>query len=218
MKTYLKNLLNELLEELIRNQSHIVHLLQPGLNSKQIDEKIIDLPIDLPKEVYALYKWRNGINWSDKYSLGEMWIFPLGIFTSIERSIENYKYYQNTNDKFWNESLFMLFEGGGGEMFFIDCNENSISYRMIIMLDYGAVDHEILITIYDSLNKLIETIVECYKEKIFWFEDTDPNYDLQRPLKILNRDSRREIIKSRDKNPNAELWKIFDADKLKNTI
>lgn len=201
-------LLNELLNHLLVNKAPSCKILQQGLTRNEIDLYTDHLNIQLPEEVYALYEWRNGINWTDQFSLGEMWLFRGGLFVSIERSVETYEYYLRNSDGWWNESIFQLFESGGGQMFFIDCDSNSPAYKMILFVDYGAADRDIVVTCYDSLDNMLETIIECYAQKAFWFEDSDVSINNHHP-RMLRFDFEKELMISGEKNPRSDLWKFF---------
>jgi cell wall assembly regulator SMI1 len=54
--------LERILDWLQQNSLSSAAEFLPGLSFKEIEERVSDLPFKLPKEVYALYQWRNGTN------------------------------------------------------------------------------------------------------------------------------------------------------------
>src|ERR1044072_8480499 len=144
MEDQTKSLLNGISEVLDKAKAPLANILQKGIGKETIQEKIKGLNINLPGEVYALYEWRNGTFIpDDSYSYDQTWIFPLGTFCSIEESVESYRYFVG-NDDYWNNTMFMLFKSGTGEMYLIDCNDESPTYHMIYKHWVGAVDYEVV--------------------------------------------------------------------------
>ena len=97
----------------------------------------------------------------------------------------------------------MVFESGGGDMLVMECDKKSNHYGMIYEYDLGATDYEVMITKYDSLSSLLDTIIKCYKEKLFTIN----------PLKGVNRSNFDlflcEVKISKEYNPMSEYWKLF---------
>ncbi len=193
----LKSLLSKLYQVLLKKESILPKLLQEPISRKEIDKLIENLDIVISEDVYELFGWKNGIRTSDDYFIGQLWIFPLGGFFPIEDSIERYNYYAG-KDGYWSKSMFLLFESGGGEMYLLECDENSPNYGIIFKHSIGAIDYDVIITAYDSLSALIRTVIECYEKDIYFLSTTgvESNFDLE--LEVAKRN-----------NPNSELWKIF---------
>lgn len=93
-------------------------LLKPGLSYETIQQKVRDLPFELPTEIYDLYLWRNG-------GLLELLPYPgldyecdyeqIHRFFSLDEAI-------NIAVKDWDNSWFPLFDTDGN-IFFIVGNE-----------------------------------------------------------------------------------------------
>jgi hypothetical protein len=109
-------LCEQLLLELEKAKSPVLSYLQPGLSKSAVDSylKSADIGIFFPKEVYALYGWKNGFNDEDAETkaLGELWLFKLGIYVSLDLAIANYLGWAIQND-YWPKGLFPLFDSGG---------------------------------------------------------------------------------------------------------
>lgn len=129
----MKTLLDELFSELNSVNSPLATAFNEGIEKRVVAEKIQYLPINLPEEVYELYTWKNGLSeeQTSLKTIGEQQIFPLGIFSPLEISIEAYKYYALEN-KYWQTYMFPIFESRGGDYFLINCNNNSDSSKMIV--------------------------------------------------------------------------------------
>ena len=90
---------------------------------------------------------------------------------SIEKAVAVHKVM--AADKFvgWNLNQFPLFESTAGEFLLIDCDPNSPSYKMILFHSVGSTDFDMIITLYDSLHSMFTTINECFRRKIYQYED-----------------------------------------------
>jgi SMI1 / KNR4 family (SUKH-1) len=170
-------LCDQLLHELIIVKSPIVSSLQPG-NSKEITENLLkeaNINLVIPDEVYSLYGWRNGITEDDASSkdFGEISLFTLGIFTPLNFSIDSYKESAIVKG-YWAESLIPLFESGGGDYFLIDTHEKSITYKMILFYSPSNPYIHQPTSIFDSLDSLLTNIIECYREKAYYFSPDSP--------------------------------------------
>ena len=148
----------------------------------------------LPEHLLQLYGWHNGTSL-------DLPIFTLGFFVSIERMAEIYNYMAG-EDEFWKLSMVPIFESRAGEFYLIDCDERSEKYGTILKYYPGSVDFKVIIDIYDSLESLFKTILECFQQEAYSYEP-DPFLlvlDFQLSFKIAIRN-----------NPKSTYWnQIFD--------
>lgn len=177
----------------------MIHLLQPGIGKSSIDKEIEPLKIDLPDEVYTLYSCKNGTSEGLNYNLGQLWIFPLGQFSSLEDSLRAYRSFVGRDD-FWKKEMFMLFMSGGGELFLLDCDKQSPTFKMILLHSVGATDYEVIITIYDSLESLFATTIECLESGAYYYDKSG----------TLNHDMRKEKVIAKKYNPKSAYWRLYD--------
>lgn len=199
MQSTFQNSLNALFEELIKSNSAIVNWLQPGISKNNIEEKLQAHRMIFPTEVYDLYAWKNGIQEEklETRRLGELSMFRLGIFPPFEINLSDYGEFRSAG--LWDENFFPVFGSGGGDFYLIDCDKSSRTYGMLHYYSPSAVDYKGIITIYDSLESLISTVVRCYESKIYYFSDSgilNINFDLEIPI-------------SKSENPKSEYWKIY---------
>lgn len=161
-------ILNKLELFLNPEQSVSGKLLQPGLSENNIREKITTLPITFPKEIFELYQWKNGIAGNHDARIGQQEIFPLGIFDSLEETIQTYKYY--TSKGHFSLNLFPLFSSGGGDFVLVNLDSDSTQYGYIYLYS-PVLYHEDLESMYSSLNNLFNCVLECYQAGAYYFED-----------------------------------------------
>lgn len=199
MASPLNILFEKLTQHLIAGNSPLPGLFQDPIYKATVDKHVGGLNITLPEEVYTLYSWHNGIIDTENYTFGQLWIFPLGIFIPIERSIEGYHYYAG-KDGFWEKSMFMLLEAGGGEMYLIDCDPNSPTYCQILKHNNGAVDHDIVTPIFDSLESLFISIVECFEKRAFYHNVKG----------AIQSDPELENAIFKKNNPKSKFWDIYN--------
>lgn len=188
--------LSTLTKALQKYNPKLLDNLQEPLSKHRIDEVGEKLNIKLAQSIYDLFEWKNGVYLPEEYYLGSAWLFPLGGFFPIENSIERYEYYAG-NDGYWSPTMFLVFESGGGEMYLLECDENSPQFGMIYMHSIGDFSFDVIISAYDSLDSLISTIIECYEQGCYRLvgNSIQSDYELEKSI-------------SKKYNPKSEIWKI----------
>ncbi|MBD2454183.1 HEAT repeat domain-containing protein [Nostoc sp. FACHB-87] len=136
--------------------------LQSGLTEQEIEEPLKNLPFQLPKEVYELYRWRNG----SRFDV----FFPTGsglVFLPLETAIEQYNlnaYVHSTtaeyagSDDDWNPYYFPIFFEGI-EMFFVIGHDKQQENSPVIYYFGEDGSHDIFCS---SLTTMMQVIAECY--------------------------------------------------------
>ncbi|MEL6459882.1 MAG: HEAT repeat domain-containing protein [Cyanobacteria bacterium J06621_15] len=153
-----------------RNRPEYATTFQPGLTEDEIEEKVKDIPFQLPKEVYELYQWRNGSTF-DYFLPGAGFLF-----LPLERAIEEYEAMSTVNltnleyygDDFgWNPYYFPIFFEGIENFFVIGSDKQQEESPVIY---YFAEDgsHDIFCS---SLTKMIQVIAECYETGAYYIEE-----------------------------------------------
>jgi SMI1 / KNR4 family (SUKH-1) len=177
----------------------ILNKLQHGIiiEGNKIDNFYGELPTDL----FKLFKWKNGTKPENNVDpIGSLCLFPLGMLLSFDEIIYTQKEMAG-RELGWERTKLPLFEDGGGEYFLIDCDSSKSSFGKIIYFSRGAVDFNRMISIYDSLYTLFQTIYECNKSGVF-------NYNTEKG--ILDYDNLKKNKISRELNPLSDYWKLFD--------
>lgn len=200
----MKILLDQFSEQLSLSGSHIIKELQPGIDRTIVEKSIRDFSLNLPDEVFELYAWRNGLNpeYLESSEVGEMELFKLGIFPPFEISLEEYNDYAWKNN-YYEKSFFPLFGSGGGDYFLINCEDESNERGRIYYFTLSSYEFDKWISMYDSLETLIQTITYCYKEGAYSYNlEEGPSLQIDIPLE-------REIC--RVNNPLSDYWKSLEC-------
>lgn len=194
--------LNTLFTILAQKKCPIVDLLQRPLTKEEIDVQVESLPLRLPDEIYSLYMWRNGVTSTEKIYSGAGSLIPGAVFYEFSNAVLRYHEYAG-KDEFWNSSKFLVFDSVGGEMHIMECDESSKDFGKIFYHDISALEFDTLISIYDSLDTMLDTVIECYIEGLY-------SCDPIKGIKHANDDAfAREAEISKKHNPQSLYWTLF---------
>jgi hypothetical protein len=193
----LQKFLEDLDRELHRLDAPILKRLNKGASTD--DLKVTFNDIRLPPEVYQLYNWHDGTIFDTRVPIGEFWIFGGAALMSSARAVEVNKL-RSGKDDHWTVQKFPLFESRGGEYFLIDCAHRGRTAGMIFFHSAGAVDFDTMISKYDSLETLFNTIVTCFQQGAYFYNNVNRTFG-------FNPDLERHI--TRQLNPRSKYWKIF---------
>jgi hypothetical protein len=196
-------LYEQLLLELERAKSPVLSYLQPGISKKDVDNilKLEGIDISLPDEVYDLYGWKNGIydEEANTRSLGQLTLFTLGIFVSFNIAAVDYRE-RAVQYNYWPRGLFPLFGSGGGDYYLIDTNKQSVNFRMILFYSPSNPSFQGTVSAFDSLDSCLRSIIECYREKVYYIEPGSPYFE----------SGDGEWAIRRKHNPRSEYYRISD--------
>jgi len=182
------------LESVLSNiNAPILDILQPGIDRNLIDNLISELDLSFKMEVYELYAWRNGTMDTKRKIIGAMTLFTNGIFYSLEQSIDVYKYNALENAH-WNRNYFPLFSSGGGDYLLMDLGKGKFE-GAIFLYSPALLYSSTPLTIYDSLEMLLLSVLECYQQKAYDFIDG-----------ILETDIDMEFSICKKNNPHSKYW------------
>ncbi len=93
--------LNRIMGWLEKNRPDYAASFLPGLSDEEIREKLANVELELPGEIYELYRWRNGTE--DGEDLKSV-IFPTIEFMTLDEALEYYHdFVENTLDIFDEE-------------------------------------------------------------------------------------------------------------------
>lgn len=176
---------------LVDNNRPVVPLLQQGLTLSKIMSIADELDVVLTNELLELYKWRNGTEKKGGYILGDVDFFPGFHFLPLEHSVAYYKSF--VRDTRWDKSWFPIFANGGGDFFVTKCydefRENSEIIGFMRDLDVQEVE-------YITLEKMLQTLCECYKRGAFYLGNEG----------FIESKIREEAFISNEINPNLNRW------------
>jgi hypothetical protein len=200
MDKKLTELLDKLLIVLKEKGFAIVEWFDAGIERGIIRSQV---ELSFPNEVFELYEWRNGIKEDllQNKTIGDLTFFGLGYFPNFGRSLITYNNYKN---HYWEKAFFPLFESGGGEYYLINCDKLSNDYKTIFFWSPSDEMFEDVISIFDSLNNLIESIIHCYDSGAYYLDEN----------KSLRIDGNKEIEVCTKLNPQSEYWKLFQINPI----
>jgi SMI1 / KNR4 family (SUKH-1) len=194
----LDKLLIQLEQYWIQNNTPIIKKFQPGIVFDV--SRLEKFTGQLPLQVDELYKWKNGLYENERDLIGNVRIFHMGFPLRFDEILVVQSH--NSGEELgWDGTMLPLFESGGGEYFLIDCNLLSESYGRIFYHSIGAIDFDLMISIYDSLFDLFLSILECNKQGIY-------KYEGENAILEVNWGKLFEINKSL--NPKSDFWYLYD--------
>ena len=151
----------------------------PGLSEDKIKANPLFLKLPPDSEIHDLYRWRNGGN--NSVAMGLLWLTPHHYFMSAEESAMSNKYC-SSNLEDWSSNWFPIFENGWAKMWFVDV-EKHLNGKLPVF-DSDSENTPEIGQIYDSIQSMFETFLECYKQNI---------YHIAPGRKRLQSDFRREV-------------------------
>ena len=194
MITQLLNEIEKCLQQL--DHSCLVHL-NPGISSQQIQELFEKIPLHPTQDLRTLYTWRNGSKDSEGITLGELAFFPGFYLMSLEESIQTYL--ELRAREAWDKSWFPIFASGGGDF-----------YAMILapeaqgqILGFYVYEEEPQVE-YQSLESMLQTFKECYKQGII----------VQNEQGYLDMDYRKHAEIAHEISPDVQIWLEFLSEIL----
>lgn len=170
--------------------------MKEGLGDDVINGFEKQFKVNLPEYLKAAYRVYNGADMDDK-TIGELYLFPNGIFLPLEEALEIYDY--NKTDKYWPETYFPIFTSGGGDYLVVQLEAGQDQNR-IYLYSPSNVDFEIITSFYDNPDSMIDSIIRCYEKGVYFIKDGMTDWSLT---------PSDEARVCKDLNPRSEYWKIF---------
>lgn len=163
------SLLTEALEKILNSLQQRpyarVKVFEPRLSDEEIKQRVKDLPFQLPKEVYELYKWRNGTYFGEEDTAS---FFDGMVFLSLEAAINKYEELlgvsQEEEDDWirrdWEKNWFPIFarEDDYEDYLFVICKNKETESLPVFAADAEEAD------IYKKYNSLTEMMLSVAKE------------------------------------------------------
>lgn len=170
----LTDALGRILNWLEQHRLSDISFLQPGLSNAEIEEKVKDLPLQLPQEVWEIYQTIRGFNRERLYNNlsrqnePNMFIFDGYALLSLEEAMEIYRekffkteYYYECNIERYNPNWFQIFVCYMSELegyLVIDDNSESCGVIFTYNKDNERTKQ------YISLNSMMQTLAENYEQ------------------------------------------------------
>lgn len=160
----------------------------------------LELFMDLPpkSELRDFFAWRNGCL-IEGVPMSKLWLKPgFYPFSASESVLSNRYCSDNLPD--WSRSWYPLLSDGAAGMCF--CDIKRISDGRLPVFDYDPESNQVINQIYDNIETMFTTVLECYERRIYFLKDG-----------LLSADFPREVDLSVRLNPKSELWSHNDLFK-----
>lgn len=175
--------LNRIMAWLEVNRPDYAALFLPGLSDEEIRDKLVNLELELPEEIYELYRWRNGTEDEDMKSL-----VPSIEFRHLDQAIKYYnnfvgnpltvfdeKDYQNIFEKldinrgniYGNKFLFPFSCTNGRYYSAVLLSKEQQRYSPIVHISF----HFELKVIYRNLTGMMQTFAECLETGVYYLDE-----------------------------------------------
>jgi hypothetical protein len=155
-------------ETLKQNNLFLYDLLAKGLSREEIIGKLQKIGLSPNESLIKLFSWKNGIEHAEEYTIGELQLFTLGIFESLELAIEKYEYMALEHD-YWQRGLFPVFNSCGGDYYLINLCNKEFKEDAIYMYSPSLLFLEPEYTFRD-LDSVLKLVVDCYNDGTYKFD------------------------------------------------
>lgn len=164
----LHSALDRILAGLTRLGAPVANQLRPGLPAEEIAARLRELPFVPPRELLALYQWRDG-------TAGLDFFFPSHDFLSLEDAIEDYYARRDVAleyaspelpvDELWHPRWFPIFRASWGTEYTMLCPERETTDTAPILdVDVEGDSHDMA---YTSLTHMVRVLADCYETGAF---------------------------------------------------
>ena len=155
------------------DRKDLIPHLQPGLSAEEIQKQISEFSLQLPEEVYELYRWRNGVNHSNEFGANSDFLTNGLSFLSLEEALQTYQRIDDYRqlviaiDKNACRSWFPLFGSDGSYLIvFGDVAPQEASPVFDLYIKGGSP----ISLRYQNLTELMSIVAECYETGAYYFK------------------------------------------------
>lgn len=166
----LRALLGRVYEQVARLELPVAGLLRPGRSEAEIAERAKTLPFKLPREVFTLYQWRDGVP-ANHYD-SALFPGPLAgwMFNALDDALVRYQEQIDIAQDaagvdgdwraIWDPRWFPVFDNVVPQSLCVLGQEYESATAPILLVDVesGGDDEQ-----YTSLTHLLRVVVECYE-------------------------------------------------------
>jgi hypothetical protein len=193
----LVNALERIVNWLQQNYPEAASSLQPGLSCQAIKAQVAGLPFSLPKKVYELYQWRNGM---DREDIDFFYYFR---FIPLDEALEIIKFFEESEDTLGSHipfCWFPLFEFEGEYIGAIG-TELVTEDSPLVYVDPDEGDEYVA---YTNLTSMMQTIAECYETGTYYmdYEVVDYYMDTEKRLQQDSKKAQKIHIKYNPEIPH----------------
>ena len=189
----LTSLLRQLESFLIENDYPIIKKLNTGIAEEEINGPLKEFNLGIPRNLIELYTWRNGVpGLYEGATTEELELFSTGIMFPFEQAVETY-IREALEEKYFKNNYFPIFTNGE-DYLLADLEKKRPSEGLFIYSPSLFISKPM--TIYDSMEKLFETVLLTYQNQGYYFSGNN-----------LETDYEIETAIATELNPKSKFWK-----------
>ena len=170
--------------------------LEPPFPVSTINQSLGKVNID-DDDLRTYYAWKNGIDYDAVLATNAFDYSSFGVMPTLEFA-SNVSYENNNSDHMWDSSLFPVIASFGGDFLLYNHNMEDKDYGKIFLYSTSLLCMPSEESYFDSLELMIETHIQCFKNKVFVYDsdqmfldvDTDAYFEIAAKL-----------------NPESKYWK-----------
>ena len=142
-----------------------------------------------------IFLWKDGIPYDESLPTYSFNFTGFGVIPPLEEINKIIKI--ESSNPYWRKTLFPLVTSFAGDFLLYETDKSSDVYGQIFLYspNLGYVDYQV--SYFDSVNSMIDTIVENFEKKVFVYNPIEMSLDIDFTLHF-------EI--SKVLNPNSEYW------------
>jgi hypothetical protein len=165
--------------------------LNPGMTNVELAACPLFAGIPTASELHDLFGWRNGC--VPNVPMGKLWFIPGHYLSSAQEAVQS-NHYMVKNILDWKSTWFPVMEGSSPGFYLFD--KAKISNGRIPVFYNDPEFSPGMWRIYDDLECMFRTILECYEEGAYFVGESG----------YLSSDARRETNISKRLNPKSDHW------------
>ena len=164
-----------------QDREELVSLLQPGLSTEKIEEQLLNLPFRIPREVYSLYQWHNGIL-SPRFSDFVIDFLPGFRFSLLAEAVnqcqkvEEFRQeyisfarsYPSYSDEYCDKPWFPIFDGRELGHFIVLGDKEIQEFSPVLSISWKR-DETVKLE-YPNLANMMAVVAECYETGAYYIE------------------------------------------------
>ncbi|WP_320052037.1 SMI1/KNR4 family protein [uncultured Acetobacteroides sp.] len=182
--------LTQIEEGLKKMKAPVLGYFNAGIDIIKL-EKVVKDHLNIEKvddEIVSLYKWHDGTSVNDETSIKYFYFFSSFYLNSIEDV--NFLYEHNLF-QFIENKMFPLCSSGDGDHLAYE-----FGTKKIYCIQPWNPDFDTYVSIYDSLDSMLDTILHCYKKGLYYISENGLEMDFDGVWEV-----------SQKRNPKSAFWK-----------
>jgi SMI1 / KNR4 family (SUKH-1) len=187
-------ILKELENFLVGHGYPIIKKFNDGIAEEEIIDTLTRLDLNISSKLIDLYRWKNGVaGLYEETTEEELSLFGMGIMFPFQLAVTTY-IKEAIDEKYIKKNFFPLFTTGDSDYILMDLDKKKPSENLFLISPPLSISKPM--TIYDSLEKLFETVLLTYKNNGYYFNGDSLEIDYELETEIAT-----------ELNPNSKFWK-----------